>query len=85
MATDQIKMNGAAFVRSFVLSTSIDEFVQWGVDHYFYYQHPDKQIKMLSEVWNIANGKKEVYKPVKRVDVLPKLITVKKKQAKKAK
>lgn len=61
MAGDVIKMNGAGFNTRFVLSLSLQEFVDYGVAHGIYYQEPQKQVAMLVQVWNIAHGKQTTY------------------------
>jgi pterin-4a-carbinolamine dehydratase len=55
MQKDYIVMNEAGFRVSFVSSKELGQFVQWGVEHDVYYQSGDKQVAMLTEVWNICH------------------------------
>ena len=82
MATDLIRMNGAAFTRSSVLSKSLEDFVEFHMNTSVYERFGDKRTAMFNEVWNIAHGKKEVYKPsgITVPAIEPKIISVKKKK-----
>lgn len=82
MESTLIRMNGAAFARSSVLSLSLEDFVEKHLVTSVFVRFGEKRTAMFNEVWNIAHGKKEVYKPsgITVPAIEPKIISVKKKK-----
>jgi hypothetical protein len=80
MESEQMKMNGATFNRSSVLSMPLDEFMERMLDSGVYARFGGKRTAMFLEVWNIIHSKKESYKAVKKPEIMPKAIKVIKKK-----